>query len=476
MSDRGPSVERRPDPTDPFADPVRFIDERTAAAPLLRKTLGYLFPDHWSFLLGEVALYAFIVLIATGTYLALFFDPSTAKTVYHGPYTPLDGQTMSAAYKSVVDISLSHKAGLLMRQTHHWAADVFVAAIVMHMMRVFFTGAFRKPRELTWIVGLTLLFTAFLEGYLGYSLVDDLLSGMGLAIGYGVGLSIPVIGGPLMLGIFGAPFPGTHEFWSRMFIMHVFVLPALLATLIGVHLALVMARHHTQFKETERQTNSRIVGLPLFPAQAFRSLALMLFVVGILFLLGGLVQINPIWQWGPYEPWLGTNGAQPDWYLGWLIGALRLMPAFDVTIGHYTLIPNPFWGGVLFPLFVLGVLMAFPWVERRLTRDSAIHNLADRPREHPFRTAFGMSFLTFVFLVFSFGAADRLYVLFGLSYAAQLTIFRIAIFVIPVIVFVITRRICRELQVAESLDRAHEQVTRLNVELHEMQAEPTDPG
>ena len=457
----------RAEPKDPFVDPVRFIDERTAAAPLLRKTLGYLFPDHWSFLLGEVALYSFIVLIATGTYLALFFDASTAKTVYHSSYAPLDGQTMSAAYKSVVNISLSYKAGLLMRQTHHWAADIFVASIVMHLMRVFFTGAFRKPRELTWIVGLMLLFTAFLEGYLGYSLVDDLLSGMGLAIGYGVGLSIPVVGGPLMLGIFGAPFPGNHDFWSRMFIMHVFLLPALLATLIGVHLALVMARHHTQFKETSRQTNRRIVGLPLFPSQAPRSLALMFFVVGILFLLGGLVQINPIWQWGPFEPWLGTNGAQPDWYLGWLIGALRLMPSFDVTIGHYTLIPNPFWGGALFPLFVLGVLITFPWLERWATGDRSVHNLADRPRDHPVRTAFGLSFLTFVFLVFAFGAADRVYVLFGLSYAAQLTVFRIAVFVAPLVVFIIARRICHELQAAERITKVREQVAQLNVEAHE---------
>jgi ubiquinol-cytochrome c reductase cytochrome b subunit len=369
---------------------------------------------------------------------------------------------MSAAYKSVVNISLSHKAGLLMRQTHHWAADVFVAAIVMHLMRVFFTGAYRKPRELTWLIGLILLFTSLLEGYLGYSMVDDLLSGMGLAIGYGVGLSIPIVGGPLMLGIFGAPFPGNHEFWSRMFIMHVFVLPMLLATLIGVHLALVALRHHTQFKESPRHTNSRVVGLPLFPTQTAKSVALMLFVVGILFLLGGLVQVNPIWQWGPYEPWIGTNGAQPDWYLGWLIGALRLMPPFDVTIGHFTLVPNPFWGGVLFPLFVLGTLMAFPWVERKLTGDHSVHNLADRPREHPTRTAFGLGFLTFVALVFSFGAADRLYVLFGLSYSTQLTIFRIAVFVVPAIVFAVTRRLCRELQEADRIEEVREQVLEMS--------------
>jgi quinol---cytochrome-c reductase cytochrome b subunit len=442
--------------SDPLEDPVRFIDERTTAAPLLRKSMRYLFPDHWSFLLGEVALYAFLVLIATGVYLALFFDPSTAKTVYHGSYTPLDGQTMSAAYKSVLDISFTYKAGLLIRQTHHWAADVFVASIVMHLMRVFFTGAFRKPRELTWLIGLTLLFTALLEGYLGYSLVDDLLSGMGLAIGYGVGLSIPVIGGPLVLAIFGAPFPGKSVFWSRMYIAHVFLIPALLATLIVVHLALVMARHHTQFKESRRHTQRRIVGVPLFPGQAPRSLALMFFVVGILFLLGGLVQINPIWQWGPFEPWLGTNGAQPDWYLGWLIGALRLMPSFDVTVGHYTLIPNPFWGGILFPLFVLGVLAVFPWLERKLTRDREIHNLADLPRHAPNRTAFGVAFLAWVFLIFAFGAADRLFVLFGLSYNTQLYVFRIGIWVVPALLFLLTRRFCLGLQAADFAQAEHE--------------------
>ena len=191
--------------SDPVLEPVRFIDERTASAPLLKKALRYVFPDHWSLLLGEVALYCFILLIATGIYLALFYSPSTAHTVYHGPYLPLVGQDMSAAYKSVLDISFTVKAGLLIRQTHHWAADVFLLAVVLHLMRVFFTGAFRRPRELTWIIGLIMLFTALLEGYLGYSLVDDLLSGMGLAIGYGVALSIPLVGGPLALLIWGAP-------------------------------------------------------------------------------------------------------------------------------------------------------------------------------------------------------------------------------------------------------------------------------
>jgi quinol---cytochrome-c reductase cytochrome b subunit len=439
--------------SDRVLDPVRFVDERTAAAPLLKKVMRYLFPDHWSFLLGEIALYSFIVLVLTGTYLALFFDPSLAKTVYHGSYAPLRGREMSEAYKSAVEISLTYKAGLLIRQTHHWAADVFIASIVLHLMRVFFTGAFRKPRELTWLIGLLLLFTSLLEGYIGYSLVDDLLSGIGLAIGYGVVLSVPILGGPLGLLLFGSSFPGKALFESRMYMAHVFLIPALLAVLIGAHLALVAARHHTQFRRDRRHTERRLVGVPMFPGQAPRSLALLFAVAAVLFLLGGLVQINPIWQWGPYHPWLGTNGAQPDWYLGWLIGALRLMPSFDVVIGHYTLIPNPFWGGVAFPLFVLVVLAAFPFVEARLTRDRRVHNLLDRPREAPTRTAFGVAFLSWIFLVFVFGAADRLYVLFGASYETLLTVFRVAIWMVPAILFVLTRRICRELQRSDEIER-----------------------
>ncbi|MBV9817845.1 MAG: cytochrome bc complex cytochrome b subunit [Solirubrobacterales bacterium] len=442
---------------DGLEDPVRFIDERASAAPLMRKAMRYLFPDHWSFLLGEIALYAFIVLVVTGVYLALFYVPSTAQSVYNGTYAPLRGTMMSDAYKSVLQLSLEHKAGLLLRQTHHWAADLFLVAIVMHLMRVFFTGAFRRPRELTWIIGVTMLGAALLEGFLGYSLVDDLLSGMGIAIAYGVGLSLPIIGGPLMLAIFGAPFPGKPEFFGRMYIAHVFLLPAVLAALIGAHLALIAARHHTQFRESKRTTNTRMVGAPLFPAQVPRSMGLMFLVAGILFLFGGLVQINPIWQWGPFHPYLGENGAQPDWYLGWLIGALRLTPSFDVTVGHYTLIPNPFWGGALFPLIVLGVLAGWPFIERRFSGDRAVHNIAERPRDAPNRTAFGVAFLTWVFLIFAFGAADRIFVLAGLSYDTQLYIFRIGIWVVPLALFVLVRRVCRQLQAADAVQAIQEQ-------------------
>jgi ubiquinol-cytochrome c reductase cytochrome b subunit len=430
---------------------VRFLDQRSGLAPFLKKSLRYLFPDHWSFLLGEVALYLFVVLVATGVYLTFFFEPSLASTTYHGSYEPLRGVPMSEAYKSVVDLSFEVKAGLLIRQAHHWAANAFLAAIVLHLLRIFFTGAFRKPRELTWLVGLAMLFLALLEGYLGYSLVDDLLSGMGLAIGYSVAMSAPLIGGNLAMLLWGAPYPGDPSFESRMYIAHVLILPVAIGTLIAIHIALIAMRHHTQFRRLPGQTERSLVGVPTFPGQTPRSLGLMFAVVAVIFLLGGLVQINPIWQWGPYETGLSTNGAQPDWYLGWLIGALRLVPGFDVTVGDYTLVPNPFWGGALFPLVVLVVLAAYPFAERRLTRDPGYHNVLQRPREAPGRTAFGLAFFTWVALVFFAGAADRVFVLFGLSYDAQVWIYRGLVWIAPVIVFFAARRACRELQAAEEV-------------------------
>jgi ubiquinol-cytochrome c reductase cytochrome b subunit len=452
---------------------VRFVDQRSGGAPLLRKTLRYLFPDHWSFLLGEVALYAFVVLVATGTYLALFYSDSTAEVRYHGPYRPLQGQEMTEAYHSVLNISFSVRAGLLIRQTHHWAADVFVAAILLHLLRIFFTGAYRKPRELTYLLGLSILGVSLLEGYLGYSLVDDLLSGMGLAIGYAVAVSIPFVGANLAELIWDGPFPGTHAFFSRMYIAHVFIFPILIAVLLTAHLALVALRHHTQFRAGPRQTERKIVGMPTFPGQTPRSLGLFLITAGVLFLLGGLAQINPVWLWGPYHTYSSTNGAQPDWYLGWLIGALRLMPGWDFAIGRYTVIPNPFWGGVLFPLAVFGFLLAWPWVERRfVSHDYGYHNLLDRPRDAPIRTGIGVGVFTFVAMIFVAGAADRIDVLFGWSYTSQIWTYRIAIWLVPIAIGVVAHRVCVELLEGEQAERSRrlaEELARRDGERHTLE-------
>jgi ubiquinol-cytochrome c reductase cytochrome b subunit len=426
-----------------------LIDQRTGGAPFVKKALRYLFPDHWSFLLGEVALYCFILLVATGIYLTFFFDDSVSPTVYHGSYKPLDGATMSHAYASVLHLSFDVKAGLLMRQTHHWAANVFIVAIVLHVLRVFFTGAFRKPRDLTYLLGLGMLMVALLEGYLGYSLADDLLSGMGLAIGYSVAMSVPFVGANLAVLIWDGPFPGSAAFWPRMYITHVLLIPLLIALLLALHLTLVASRHHTQFRSRRGESERMVVGVPTFPGQAPRSLGLMLAVFSVLFLLGGLVQINPVWLWGPYHVGDGTNGAQPDWYLGWLIGALRLVPSWDFTIGHYTVVPNPFWGGALFPLVVFGVLAFWPAIERRVTGDHEFHNVLQRPRDNPWRTAIGLAFLSWIFLVFLSGSADRVDVTFGLDYATQIWVYRVIVWVVPLVVLVVAKRVCEELVAGE---------------------------
>ena len=424
---------------------VRYLDRRTGTAPALKRALRYVFPDHWTFLFGEIALYAFIVLVVTGVYLTFFFEPSLAQTTYEGSYEPLRGARMSDAYRSVVDLSLDTRAGLLIRQTHHWAALVFVAAIAVHLMRIFFTGAFRSPRDVNYYVGVTMLALALMEGFAGYSLVDDLLSGMGLAIAYSVLMSVPFVGANLAVGIWGGQFPGSDAFMSRLYIGHVLLLPVLIGTLMALHLLLITRPHHTQFRGPGRREGNT-VGSRMWPGYALRSAGLLFAVAAVLVLLGGLIQINPIWQWGPYDISASTNGAQPDWYLGWLIGALRLMPGVELTLGDLTVLPNPFFGGVLFPGVVFGVLYLWPLFERLVTGDGRPHHLLDRPRDAPWRTAFGAAFFTWILVVFLAGAADQAFVHFDIPYQQQVTFFRIAAVVLPLIVFWCTKRICDDLR------------------------------
>jgi ubiquinol-cytochrome c reductase cytochrome b subunit len=265
---------------------------------------------------------------------------------------------------------------------------------------------------------------AILEGFAGYSLVDDLLSGMGLVIAYSVALSIPFIGAQLGYLIWGGPFPGSSGFLPRLEIVHVLLIPAALTVLITLHLISIMRQHHTQFPGVGRRERN-VVGTPLWPAYALRSIGLVLAVAAVLFLAGGLIQINPIWQWGPYHPYLSENGAQPDWYIGWLIGALRLMPNFEPAIGNHTIIPNPFWGGAAFPLFVFAVLYSWPWLERRITGDHLRHDLLDRPRDRPNRTAVGAAFLSWVVIIFAVGSTDRLFYRLHISYSAQIHFWRV---------------------------------------------------
>jgi ubiquinol-cytochrome c reductase cytochrome b subunit len=358
---------------------------------------------------------------------------------------------VTPAYRSALALSSTVPAGLLMRQAHHWAADVFVAAMVLHLLRVFFTGAFRRPRELLWVIGVALLGAGLFEGFAGYSLPDDLMSGMGLAIAYGVALSLPLIGGEVGSLAWDGQYPGPGAIESRLFIVHVFVVPAVMATLIALHLALVARHHHTQFPGPGRREDNT-VGNPMWPAYALRSTALMLLVFALLVALGGLVQNNPIWQWGPYEIDRSTNGAQPDWYLGWLIGGLRLMPNWEPVVADRTIVPNPFWGGAALPLAVFVLLFLWPTLERRVTGDRDFHHLLDRPRDAAWRTSIGTAVATFLLLVLLAGTLDRSTVFFGLSYTGQIRAFRIAIFVLPPLAGLVTFRTCRGLVLRDRLE------------------------
>jgi ubiquinol-cytochrome c reductase cytochrome b subunit len=425
---------------------VRFVDERLGAAPLLRSALRYIFPDHWSFMLGEIALYAFVVLVVTGIFLTFYYVPSSADVIYRGSYAPLRGALMGEQFRSVMDLSFDVPAGLVIRQTHHWAANVFVVAIVLHLLRVVLTGAYRKPRELNYLVGVTMLGLAIFEGFLGYSLIDDLLSGMGLAIAYSVAMSIPVVGANFAFLVWGGEYPGADAFWPRLEIVHVLIVPVALAALITVHLLQIARQHHTQFREPGADER-HIVGTPLWAGYALRTIGLLLAVSAVLFLLGGLVQINPIWEWGPYETYLSTSGAQPDWYLGWLIGGMRLMPPLEITVFDYTLFPNPFFGGLLFPTVVFLVLYAWPLIDRRwFGGDARIHNVLDRPRDNPRRTATALAFLSWVFIVFALGATDRLALVADVGYTSQIWFWRVANVFVPFLVYFVVKRICTELR------------------------------
>ncbi|GAB1692888.1 cytochrome b [Krasilnikovia sp. M28-CT-15] len=380
----------------------RHLDARLGTTATGRTALAKVFPDHWTFMLGEIALYCFLALVLTGTYLTLFFEPSTAERVYDGAYQPLAGSQVSSAFASTVGLSFDVRAGLLMRQAHHWAALLFVGAILLHLLRIFFTGAFRKPREINWVIGVTMLALAMLNGFTGYSMPDDLLSGTGLRIIYSVVLSIPVVGSWIALLCFGGEFP-TGETTPRLYISHVFLVPALFAALIALHLAIIIRQKHTQFPGPGR-SDRNVVGSRLWPAYLTRSLSLATAVFSVVFLLGGLVQINPVWIYGPFNPAQATSPAQPDWYVAWGDGALRLFPAVNFHVfGH--LVPAPFLPGAGVGAVTFLLLYTWPWLERWRTGDRDFHHLLQRPRERPGRVAVGAGALTF-FAILLVAAAD----------------------------------------------------------------------
>ena len=432
---------------------VTWMDERLGGVPFLRHALKKAFPDHWSFMLGEVAMYCFLFILASGTYLTFFFHPSDTHVVYHGTAVPsLDGRTMSDAYASVLKLSFETQAGLLIRQAHHWCALVFAAAIVTHMSRIFFTGAFRKPRELNWLVGFTLLLLVMGDGFTGYSLPGDALSGAGLKIAQSIALSIPVLGGWIAFLVFGGNLP-TAETTNRLFAIHILFLPLAIAGLISLHLAILWRQKHTQFPGVGRRENN-VVGSPLWPNYTVRSVALMLATFGILLLLGGLVEINPVWLYGPYDPWTVSSPAQPDWYVGWLDGSLRLGPRFALRFGGHT-ITALFWAGAMLPMGFFAVIYAWPWIEKLLQRDGKEHELLQYPWQNPLRTSVGVAGVTFAALLLFAGSDDVQARILHVSVQQITWAYRFAMWIVPPIAFAIAWRICLELHARHAYEHEH---------------------
>lgn len=421
-----------------------YLDQRTGVGNAVKEFARKIFPDHWSFLLGEIALYSFVVLLISGTFLTMFFVPSMTEVHYHGPWAAMDGVQMSEAFASTLRLSFEVRGGLLMRQIHHWAALIFMASIVTHMMRVFFTGAFRKPRELNWLVGFTLMILGLLAGFSGYSLPDDVLSGNGLRIADGVARAIPIAGSYISFGLFGGEFPGT-ELIPRLFTVHILLIPAVILALIGLHLLMVVLHKHTQYPGSGR-TDKNVVGYPLFPVYVAKAGGFFFVVFAVIALMAATMTINPVWNYGPFDPGVVGAGAQPDWYMLFLEGGLRLMPGWEFVIGQYTISMNILIPGVVIPGLLFTVLALWPFIEAFATGDKREHHVLDRPRNAPFRTAFGVAFLTAFMILVLAGSNDLIATHFHLSINDITWTFRVLFFVAPPLAFWITKRICLSLQ------------------------------
>ncbi|MGK8362069.1 cytochrome bc1 complex cytochrome b subunit [Corynebacterium amycolatum] len=425
-----------------LATAAKNMDDRYTLSGGMRKQLNKVFPTHWSFLLGEIALYSFIVLVLSGVYLTLFFDPSMSKVIYDGAYAPLNGVEMSRAYETALQISFEVRGGLFIRQVHHWGALLFAVSIMAHMFRIFFTGAFRKPREANWVIGSILLLLSVAEGFMGYSLPDDLLSGVGLRIMSAIIIGLPIIGTWLHWMMFNGDFPGDMII-PRLYIAHVLILPALLLGLIAAHLALVWYQKHTQFPGAGR-TENNVVGVRILPIFAVKSVSFGLITFGFLALFAGIFQINAIWNLGPYNPAQVSAGSQPDIYMLWTDGAARVMPPWELYLGSYT-IPAVFWVALLCGILVV-LLFSYPFIEAKITGDNAHHNLLQRPRDVPVRSGLGAMALVFYTLLTLSGGNDLIAYHFQISLNVMTWVGRIGLIILPPIAYFVTYRICIGLQ------------------------------
>jgi ubiquinol-cytochrome c reductase cytochrome b subunit len=438
------TTESKPQQKAPAGERVAdWADGRLGIYSLAKSNMRKIFPDHWSFMLGEICMYSFIIIILTGVYLTLFFHPSMNEIVYHGSYAPMHGIRMTEAYASTLDISFDVRGGLLIRQIHHWGALIFLAAMFVHMMRVFFTGAFRKPREVNWLFGFLLFVLGMFTGFTGYSLPDDLLSGTGVRFTQGAILSVPVVGTYISMFLFGGEFPG-HDMVARFYSIHILLLPGIMLGLMVAHLILVFYHKHTQFAGPGR-TNKNVVGMPLLPVYMAKAGGFFFLVFGVIAVIAAAFTINPVWALGPYRPDQVSTGAQPDWYMGFAEGLVRVMPGWEINLWGHTLVLGVFIPLTLFGL-ILAVIAVWPFLESWVTGDKREHHIAQRPRNSPTRTAFGVAWITVYFIGLVGGGNDLWATHFHLSLNSISWFVRIGFFAGPVLAFIITKRICLGLQ------------------------------
>jgi ubiquinol-cytochrome c reductase cytochrome b subunit len=408
-----------------------LLDARLHIRGPARVVANKVFPTNWSFLLGEVAVFALVILVLTGTFLAFFYRPSVNPVLYTGSNPVFAGRELPAAFESIVRMSSDVNAGLLFRRLHRGASHLFIASVVLHMLRILLTGAFRRPREVNYFVGIALFILAVASGFTGYSLPYDSLAGTGIRIAYSALLSLPLVGDRVAFWIFGGAFP-TGDAIPRFFVLHVMLLPAAIIGAVTLHLLVVYWQKHTQFPRVGVDGHKLVIGKPLWPLQFAESTSLLLWIGGLLAAAAVLIPWSDVTLLGPYVPGEVGNNAQPDWFMFWLEGMLRIFPSLEFGIPGIVVISGPFVAGVLLPGLIFAVLGAYPFVEKRVYKLQGEWHVLQNPLEIPLRAGVMLGFFSFLLIVSAAATNDILSRMFGIPVEVMTWIFRIAVIVVPI--------------------------------------------
>lgn len=412
-----------------------------------RGLLGKAFPAEDSFLLGEVALFSFVVIVLSGIFLGVFYEPSSADVVYQGVIDQYQGEQLPAAFVSVLHITYGVPFGMFIRRIHHWAAHLFVASIALHMFRVYFTAAYRNPREINWIVGTILAVLAMGGSYTGYALPFDEFGATATGIGYNLAISVPVIGDFLGQLVFAGEFPSSGAI-PRLFFLHVLVIPLAIMGLLVVHMLILMRQKHTEGTRSETEAeaaevdaddDSVILGLPAYPNQAAVGAVVFFLTAGTLSLLAGFLPVHNIVAYGPNDPASTPAVVMPDWFLMWVYGFLKVLPGWTTFhLGGIELTAE-FWGGILLPGVVIVVVALWPFFDRAT---EPRHFLAD-PLNAPRRTAIGIGAITMILVASLAGMNNLLGTAIGISTTVLNPYLLWGIILVPLVVGIITYALLR---------------------------------